>query len=309
MAKKPEKKKPSRNVLVVGETVKKSVGRGKNKTTVTQTKPVRKGLGTRLYCVLEPGSEKRGKKARFTCYGSYEDAAVSMLSRAPTKKGAFSPAALKAMEELEKKKPGGAFSAQALAEMEKSMKGLSGRRRRGLRGTPEEHLARFNQILDEWDSDVSMGVTYTDEERAGVVGRAREEALWLPGRRQGEAYDRLTDRLRAMPARGLRGTPEEHRQRAQSYKRMADFLEMAQETARASGDALAARLLDQTRRQTRAIRSENMGWAEGEVAVGPLAPWENMTSQTANLLFEYGPSEEVENIRQEFQAARRAGLV
>lgn len=241
MAKKPEKKKPSRNVLVVGETIKKNVGRGKNKTTVTETKPARKALGTRLYCVLEPGSEKRGKKARFACYGSYEDAAVAMLSRAPVKKGAFSPAALKAMEELESRKPGGAFSAQALAEMEKSMKGLRGRH--------------------------------------------------------------------ALPARGLRGTPEEHRQRAQSYKRMGDFLEMARETAEASGDGFAARLLDQTRRRVRGIRSENTAWAEGDVAMGPLAPWENMTSQTANLLLEYGPSEEVENIRQEFQAARRAGLV
>jgi len=195
MAKKPEKKKPSRNVLVIGETIKKNVGRGKNKTTVTETKPARKALGTRLYCVLEPGSDKRGKKARFACYGSYEDAAVAMLSRAPAKKGSFSPAALKAMEELESRKPGGAFSAQALAEMEKSMKGLRGRRHalpaRGLRGTPEEHQARFDQILDEWEGDMDHGVRFNDEERAGIVGAAREESRWLPEFAQDAADDRL----------------------------------------------------------------------------------------------------------------------
>lgn len=229
MAKKPEKKKkkPSRNVLVIGETIKKSVGRGKNKTTVTQTKPVRKGLGTRLYCVLEPGSEKRGKKARFTCYGSYEDAAVSMLSRAPSK-GAFSPAALKAMEELESRKPGGAFSAQALAEMEKSMKGLRGRH--------------------------------------------------------------------ALPARGLRGTPEEHWIRSQNLEFVRRAADEANDNALAAGDQEAARALDVLANSLYFAKRENDRWADhayAERLLEPVEAWSSLTAEDDARIEKYNPSKKV----------------
>ena len=81
MARKTDKKKPSRNVLVVPE--KKTKGRGKNKTTEVKAK--RGKLGTRLFCVpLTPktkGADR--KKAKYSCFGSFEEASVALLAAAP----------------------------------------------------------------------------------------------------------------------------------------------------------------------------------------------------------------------------------
>lgn len=133
MAKKTDKKKPSRNVLVVG--VAKTKGRGKNKTTTV--KPKRGALGTRLYCVALT-KEKRGAKARFQCFGSFEEASVALLDPAKLPVPAARPPA---------------FSKASLDAMEKAMSGLRGAlpargRGRGLRGTPEEHLQRQKNFAD-----------------------------------------------------------------------------------------------------------------------------------------------------------------
>lgn len=136
MAKK--NKKPSRNVLVVGKPQTK--GRGKNKQTTV--KPTRGKLGTRLYCVALT-KEKRGAKARFQCFGSFEEASVALFDAAKLPVPAARPPA---------------FSKASLEAMEKAMSGLSGLRgalpargrRRGLRGTPEEHRAQFAKLLAKY---------------------------------------------------------------------------------------------------------------------------------------------------------------
>lgn len=132
MARKTDKKKPSRNVLVVAE--KKTKGRGKNKTTEVKAK--RGKLGTRLYCVLLTPKAKGAdrKKAKYSCFASFEEASVALLAAAPL------PAN------------------PALAEMLKmqATAGMRGRRRglralpAGLRGTPEEHRERYDEYMEDF---------------------------------------------------------------------------------------------------------------------------------------------------------------
>lgn len=155
MAKK-NKSKPSRNVLV--EPVSKSKGRGKNKTTETKAK--RGKLSTRLFCVPLT-TKKRGKEAKFECFGSFEDAQVALLARSSS--GAVNP---------------------ALAEMLKmqATAGLRGRRglralpARGLRGTWEEHADRMQELYEEFDPS-----SQSEEEQEDTRSRLLEEARWLDG--------------------------------------------------------------------------------------------------------------------------------
>jgi hypothetical protein len=199
MAKNKDKKKPSRNVLVLTETIKK--GRGKNKHTEVKAKRGR--LGSRLFCVpLTP--KKRGKEAKFECFGSWEDAQAAILSRVPAPaagKGAFSPAALAEMDRV-LGSPSPAFSPSSLKEMEKSMKGL-----RGLRsGRPRQ------PDLSERPAKAALrehiySIPDDDDE-----GSRRWDAKYERLKRAAEEEDERGFRgLRgALPARGLRGTPEEH---------------------------------------------------------------------------------------------------
>lgn len=160
MAKK--NKKPSRNVLVVGKTQTK--GRGKNKQTTV--KPTRGKLSTRLYCVALT-KEKRGAKARFQCFGSFEEASVALLDPAKLPVPAARPPA---------------FSKASLEAMEKAMSGLSGLRgalpargrRRGLRGTPEEHAQAAWDLTDLAENERDAF------DRTSYATRALEEMVWAP---------------------------------------------------------------------------------------------------------------------------------
>ncbi len=195
MARKTDKKKPSRNVLVVAE--KKTKGRGKNKTTEVKAK--RGKLGARLYCVLLTPKAKGAdrKKAKYSCFGSFEEASVALLAAAPL------PAN------------------PALAEMLKmqATAGMRGRRR-GLRG-PVYQDGHFE------------GETFTDGvEWFASVGRSGQHRP-MPGRFRSEAEARAAllrhvgaaphSSLRgALPA-GLRGTPEEHASAAEFWRNEGDI--------------------------------------------------------------------------------------
>lgn len=176
MAKKTQKK-PSRNVLVLAQEVTK--GRGKNKRTEVKAKKGK--LGTRLFCLptrpIKKGESR--KNASFECFGSWEDAQVALLARR-----AAAPPAAAANPAL-----------KAMLEMQEGVKGLRGAlpargRRRGLRGTPEEHMERDGVLGHDIyllrEAAHAPEVDLDDANRLFALAReyghrARENAEWLRG--------------------------------------------------------------------------------------------------------------------------------
>jgi hypothetical protein len=188
--KKNPSKKASRNVLVVAQKVSK--GRGKNKHEEIKAK--RGKLGTRLYCIaVSPVAKVKGgrKQAKFECFGSWEAAQVGLLARGPS--------AIPA--------PGANKDLQAMLAMQEG--GVSGRRR-GLRGTPREHMDRRADLVKMLKQ---RGLSPAD--RLDYETRISENEYW--GLRNPEAT-----------GHGLRGTPAEHLARAKRLR--ADLQQYPPET-------------------------------------------------------------------------------
>jgi hypothetical protein len=270
MARKTDKKKPSRNVLVVPE--KKTKGRGKNKTTEVKAK--RGKLGTRLFCVpLTPktkGADR--KKAKYSCFGSFEEASVALLAAAPLP----------------------ATSNPALAEMLKmqATAGMRGRRR-GLRSAEPWADYMFDNARRQIAEAKRLGFdTSSMEQRlaeqegmrtvrsmdAGLApgSSASWDQVFAASDAADEAFRHRRGLRGALPARGLRGTPEEHLQRRGAFR---NAYAMVSRVLNTSGDDMTDRERLRLRdlvTQLRTVASENGNWADPDQSasmVDPREPW------------------------------------